>query len=107
MFSKRERESYLEIDHRDSPGFTPVQARAARWGITMPVGSGHFKFATRLCSNCGSMVVINPLRTRERFYCQKCDDYHCDNCALITKLTGVCKTMKQVIDEFVDETAKL
>jgi hypothetical protein len=107
MFSRREAEGYLEIDHRDSPGFTPEQAKAARFGTTMPVGSKRFQFATKKCSNCDTQVIINPLRTRERFYCQKCDDYHCDRCALITKITGVCKTMKQVIDEFVNETAKL
>lgn len=107
MFSKRELEGYLLIDHRESPGITQAEAAQAGRG-TIPVGKGmRFESATTSCSNCRRLIVINPLRTRERFYCQKCDSYHCDECAGLTKITGVCKTMKQRLDEFIDNGARL
>lgn len=106
MFSKRELEGYLEIDHRDSPGITPEQARLAGRG-TIPVGSGKkFQAPVANCSHCEAIVVMNPLRTRDRAYCGKCDRYICDLCEAERVRTGVCRPMKQVIDEFVDRAAK-
>jgi hypothetical protein len=105
MSTKRNRENYLEIDHRDSPGITPNQA--ARIGLGgVPIGKGQvFKTAVATCSNCQKQMILNPLRTRERFYCQKCDSYHCDECALITRVTGVCKPFRQLLDEAISAYA--
>lgn len=47
------------------------------------------------CSHCQRGVVINPGRTRERAYCQKCDHYICDECAAV----GECKPFEKVIEE--------
>jgi ribosomal protein S27AE len=106
MFSKREAEGYLLVDHRDSPGISAEQAASVHSLLVVPGGT-MLETATKNCSNCQAMVILNPLRTRDRFYCQKCDDYHCDRCALITKLTGICKPFAQVIDEVLAGAAKL
>jgi uncharacterized paraquat-inducible protein A len=60
MFSKRSQEGWLMIDNRAS-------------------GEGMVESATITCSHCQTVVVLNPLRTRERGYCRKCDHYICDN----------------------------
>jgi len=104
LFSRRDKESYLEIDHRDSPGL-PDDVAARFLGMSSRAGT-LTKSAAVHCSNCQRMIVLNPLRSRERFLCPKCDDYHCDDCALRFKLTGVCKTMRQVEDEFAAAAAK-
>jgi hypothetical protein len=106
MFSKRELEGYLEIDHRESPGITPELAAKVGRG-TIPVLAGTiFKAATYNCSHCEALVVINPKRTRTRGYCPKCDRYVCDLCEAELVRTGVCRPFKQVLDEFIDKTAK-
>ena len=106
MFSKREAESYLLVDHRQSPGVSTEEAAAT--GFTcMPVGRGRmYESASCQCTNCERLIVINPLRTSERFYCQKCDGYHCDQCALNTKISGVCKPFKQLIEDLRDAIVK-
>lgn len=35
---------------------------------------------TSTCTHCQCVVVLNPLRSRERGYCSKCDHYICDEC---------------------------
>lgn len=106
MFSKRELEGYLLIDHSDSPGFTPEEAQAGGWGKTMPVGSKKFEFATYTCSHCQRMVVRNPGRERERGYCPKCDRIVCDECEAARVQTGICKPFSQVVDEYIENLAK-
>jgi hypothetical protein len=106
MFSKRELEGYLEIDHRESPGFTEEQARAARFGKTMPVGSALIQRSTITCSHCERIVVLNPDRARSRGYCPKCDRHVCDECETVRVVTGVCRPFKQVIDEFVEDVER-
>jgi hypothetical protein len=110
LFSKRSLEGYLEIDHRESPGLTPEQARAAsRFACVpmLPVGAGQIlKTSTINCSHCERLVVKNPARVRERGYCPKCDSYVCDWCEAERVRTGVCRPFKQVIDEFIDAAAK-
>jgi hypothetical protein len=106
MFSKRELEGYLEIDHRESPGITPeLAAKIGRGTVPVPAGTV-FKAATYNCSHCEALVIINPKRTRTRGYCAKCDHYVCDLCETERVRTGVCRPFKQVIDEFIDKTAK-
>ncbi len=107
MFSKTELEGYLEIDHRESPGFTPEQAKEARWGKTMPVGSKQFKLVTYKCCGCEAMIVVRPERTRERTWCRACDAFMCDGCAWALKITGNHKPMQQIIDEFMRKAANL
>ncbi len=105
MFSKRELEGYLMIDHRNSPGISPEEAALAGRD-TLPVGRGRIaEFPAINCSHCQRLVVMNPGRIRDRAYCGKCDRYICDHCEAERVRTGVCKPFKQVIDEFIDDAA--
>lgn len=82
--SKRNLEGYLLIDHRASPG-------------TPQVPEGRILEApTITCSHCNAVVILNPMRTRPRNYCAKCDHYVCDKAGCIV---GCNPFMKQV-DEF-------
>lgn len=86
------------IDHKESPGITPEQAR----GRGPAVGKGQkLETPTYTCVHCQAVVVINPLRTRARGYCQKCDDYQCDACVPFE-----CKPFQKVIDEIQEAGAK-
>ena len=69
MKTKRSHEGYLLIDNRCSGG--PV--------LEMP---------TLTCSHCNQIMGVNPLRTRERGYCRKCDHYVCDKCYAQLFLSG-------------------
>lgn len=81
--SKRKFEGLLVVDHRESPGITHEQAR----GMGPAVGKGQrLETPTYNCVHCQRVVVMNPLRTRARVFCQKCDDYVCDECEAITTL---------------------
>jgi hypothetical protein len=62
-------------------------------------GNGLRESDTSTCTHCQKIIILNPLRARERHYCRKCDHYICDNCALLMKLGHSCQPMKQVMDE--------
>lgn len=78
MRSKRSHEGYLLIDHTNSPGLTEdILAPIGRSGPV--VGEGQkFEAGVLTCAHCQRQVIINPLRTRDRNYCRKCDHYVCD-----------------------------
>lgn len=97
MASKRSHEGYLLIDHRNSPGLT--DAEVAKAGLPIGAGRGLFEAPTFTCSHCQSVVVLNPLRTRDRGYCRKCDHYVCDTCTTALSASGICKPFKEVIYE--------
>lgn len=92
--SKRKFEGCIIIDHRESPGITPAQAQ----GHGPAVGKGQlYESATVQCVHCQRIVILNPLRTRARHYCAKCDDFQCDLCAGFP-----CKPMAQLFDEILN-----
>lgn len=79
MSNKRSQEGYLLIDHRASPGLPADFARSIGLGESS-LGEGRvFETSTVTCCHCGVVVMINPMRTRSRGHCQKCDAYVCDN----------------------------
>jgi len=93
------REGYLLIDNRNSPGVPEELVRAS--GLlapTVPAGQ-MYESATKTCKHCGTVVVLNPLRTRPRNYCRKCDDYVCDNPACSFE----CVPLKRVFDEHQEQ----
>lgn len=98
--SKRKFEGCLIIDHRESPGITPEQAR-----FGPAVGKGKMLEApTYSCVHCQRVVIMNPLRTRARVYCGKCDDYVCDPCEARRALNQHAphKSFAQIADEIVN-----
>jgi|SRR5882672_267683 len=109
MFSKRDLEGYLEIDHRESPGFTSEEANAAGLRrVATDVGKGtRAQIPVVNCSHCQMHIIMNPLRTRDRAYCPKCDRYICDRCEMVRVASGgLCKPFTQVVDEFMEAAAK-
>jgi hypothetical protein len=81
MNSKRRHEGHLLIDNRCS-------------------GQGMMESATITCSHCHRILVINPLRTRSRGYCPKCDHYVCDECeAARVASGGECVTFHARMDK--------
>ena len=73
------KEGYLIINHQASPGLTRNQAISM--GLDpLQVGEGKIMEAgTATCCHCNAVVILNPLRVRERGHCRKCDAYICDN----------------------------
>ena len=108
MFSKREQEGYLLIDHRAAEGITPEMTRAVGLDLETPhvPGGKMFESATITCHGCERLVVLNPDRSRSRAYCPKHDAYLCDQCEAQRVRTGVCKALRDVIYDRMDQAAK-
>jgi hypothetical protein len=103
--SKRSKEGYLMIDNRAA--YMPVPDKDLHENNLPPeAGRGLFETSTYTCSHCESIVVMNPMRTREREYCRGCDSYICDGCGYEKKQGKPCKTMKQIIDEAMNLVEK-
>ena len=91
MFSKREREGCILIDHRNSPGITEEFIRANRLDAPA-VGAGvTFESALTVCHHCQRDIILNPNRTRAREWCWSCDHYICDECGLARKAGAKCR----------------
>ena len=101
MPSQRIHEGELTIDNRASPGVPIEMVRAARAaGKWVPeAGEGAlFESATITCAHCGSVVILNPDRTRPRSYCRRCDRYICDGCAAL----GECVPFEKILLDTAD-----
>jgi ribosomal protein S27AE len=98
MSSSQIHEGYVVFDHRASPGIP---------GDPLKGEGSYFEAKTNHCSHCGTVVILNPLRTRERTYCSKCNKYVCDNCGISMKLSDyVHKTYKQSLEEIYNNGQK-
>lgn len=105
MQSKRRHEGYLLLDNRGGPGLDESAVHAA--GLPAGAGRGMFEAPTITCSHCQVVVVLNPLRNRERAYCPKCDHYICDKCGAIRAANGgECRPFKQLIEEAQEKAAR-
>lgn len=102
---KRQREGYLLIDHKDSPGVPEEMIQAAiKAGKPVPGGLRGgltYESATVTCCHCNRIVVLNPDRKRPRGYCAKCDHYVCDSpeCAL------ECNPFQRLLDDLHHQLA--
>lgn len=75
-------EGYLKVDHSASPGLPADVARRAGYDPALAGEGKVYETATMSCRHCRVSVVKNPLRTRERARCAKCNwGYVCDPCA--------------------------
>lgn len=94
MPSLRRFEGELLIDNRFGPGVTVDFIRQS--GKDAPVvGEGAlYESPTVTCAHCGTVVILNPARTRPREYCRKCDRYVCDN--------PLCRTDCRPFDKLID-----
>lgn len=84
---------YYELDHR------AVDAE-------MPPGLRHFEADTYTCSHCNAVVVMNPLRVRERYKCNGCSHHICDGCAAERYAGNPCKTMQQIVAEIQESSVR-
>lgn len=107
VFSERNLEGYLEIDHRESPGFSAEEAVSIGLRrIVDKVGKGQrAQIPTRLCAHCEKLVILNPARTRDRDKCPNCWGYICDACGVAMKAGRACKPFAQWIDEWAAASA--
>lgn len=95
------------MNHKDSPGVSDTLLNMPTLpGMPPGAGRGMFEAPIIICSHCQTGLVINPLRTRDRAYCPKCDHYICDKCEGVRVQTGVCKTYRQFIDELQETDLK-
>ncbi len=102
MSYRRASDGYLMIDHRESPGLPALEQRTG-----LPVGAGRIlETATYKCWHCQRIVVVNPLRVRERAHCSACDHDICDDCGTRQKLTGTCENYVRRRDEYLERVIK-
>lgn len=93
------------LDHRAGAGLPEDLAVLA--GLPYFSGRGMFEAPTFTCSHCNTVVVLNPMRNRDRAYCGKCDHYVCDGCGAIRAQDGgKCKTFNQIIEEVQENAAR-
>lgn len=85
MSSLRDKEGYLMIDHRQSPGIPADMARQIGLDPKLCGEGKLLEAATLTCSHCKSVVMKNPLRQRARANCLKCSHYICDFCDMASK----------------------
>jgi hypothetical protein len=77
-----QRTGYLLVDHRNSPGLPEDVARASGYDPALCKEGKKFEADTFTCSHCKGVLHKNPLRTRPRAECPKCNfHYICDGCA--------------------------
>lgn len=78
---RRKTGGYLLVDHQASPGMTEAEARLAGYDPALVKEGKRLEIETFTCKHCRASVVPNPLRTRERGSCAKCNfHYVCDLC---------------------------
>lgn len=85
------------MDNRVNQGVSPGTVHAA--GLPPGAAHGFFEAPTYTCSHCCNVVVINPLRNRERAYCSGCDHLLCDACGAARAAGAGCKTFNQIAEE--------
>lgn len=109
IVSKRSREGYLLIDNRFGPGVSQEFINALPPDKRGPaVGEGGmYEAPTLTCSHCHQQMVLNPMRTRERPYCPKCDRYVCDRCEVVRVVSGECNPLNAVLDRLQNEAVHL
>ena len=80
-FLKTSRDGELFLDHSASPGLPPGVAQRMDLPPELVGEGGRMHAATLGCPHCGGVVLLNPMRKRERANCFKCNSYICDGCA--------------------------
>lgn len=73
-------EGYLFVDHRASPGLPKEVAIKMGLDPTLVSEGKVMESTTLTCAHCGTVVIVNPYRLRERGHCFKCMAYICDAC---------------------------
>ena len=106
MSSLRSKEGYFLLDNSQSKPLTDAEVHRAQLPPGTNAGRGVFEAPTYTCHRCNRVVVMHPLRTRERKFCRAHNDYMCDPCGADVAAIGHCKTIQQLIDEVYEAEAK-
>lgn len=105
---KQIHEGCVFIDHRASPGLTPDQARLMGYDPIHVAEGVLFEAKTNHCNHCGTVVILNPLRTRERSLCYRCNKYVCDLCGIEMSLPDyIHSTYQQKLNDRLTYLANL
>lgn len=99
-----QKEGYLFVDHRASPGISEEAALKMGLDPNLVREGKVFEAATLACAHCPSVVIKNPMRVRERAMCMSCGGaYLCDACAIASKMPDyVHIPRKKMIDMVCD-----
>lgn len=99
---------YLFVDHRASPGLNEEQAIKLGYHPTQVKEGALYEADTLRCNHCSTIFIINPLRTRERGHCFKCNSYICDGCLAASRQPDyVHQTVAQKTDIYLTDAANL
>lgn len=99
-FSKRSLEGELMIDHSASPGLRPEDIGHFD-APAVPKGE-LYESPLIVCGHCQYAVILNPLRTRDRGWCAKCDKYLCDDCTEALHVTLECTSFEKLKDTVLE-----
>lgn len=66
----------------------------------------YFEADTYTCTHCERIVVLNPLRKRERYKCAGCNHHICDGCAAERYAGAPCKTFQQKVAEVLERATR-
>lgn len=73
----------------------------------LPPGTQRYLEAgTYTCTHCSRVVVMNPMRVRERYKCKGCNHHICDPCAAEMAAGAACKTMQQKYEEHLERVTR-
>ena len=109
MSSLRDKEGYLMVDHRASPGLSADDISRMRINpaLALQLSEGKMlEVPTATCSHCQAIVLLNPNRVRDRALCLKCYNYICDGCNVALVHGKDCKPWAKVVDEIHEEAAQ-
>lgn len=99
---------YLFVDHRASPGLDEESAIKLGYHPDQVKEGQVFEADTLRCNHCGTQFIMNPLRTRPREHCFKCNQYICDGCAGAARQPDyVHRCLDQQIDDYTRAFANI
>lgn len=98
MKTKRSHECYLLIDNSAGPG-VPDSVIPEKYAHLRGLGRGKQEVASYTCPHCHDVVIMNPLRTRDRNWCKHCDHYVCDRVGC----NSGCRVLNDVFDQMRED----
>lgn len=103
-----QREGYLLVDHRASPGIPEEVAVKIGMDPKLVAEGRMLEAATLTCAHCKGVIVRNPFRLRERTTCPKCSNkYLCDLCGFRATLPDYDHMPYEAqVDQVMDDAAK-
>ena len=109
IHTKRSHEGYLLIDHTASPGTGSLAARTETVAKNVPIVPEGTKLEASIitCAHCQRGVILNPQRSHVREWCWGCNHYLCDNCGLVRKIDGQCRSMKALFDRLQEQAYQI